>query len=144
MKIVNFIGVISLVSVLILSTYYMYDEIRSEQARIELKAIKNNPDSIIFIDYYNMGFNITPIATGMVTKYDTTNIFLYDTFDGFVESAEDAKIYLIFINENEMFLLKNHIYYQFKLKGTSIQQQEQMRKIKLLHTKHLNKFKNKQ
>lgn len=141
MKIIKLIVGIALISVMVLTNCQIYGSSNGEEDRKELRAIKKDPSTIIFMDYFNMDFNINPIATSQVTKYDSTNIFLYNIFDGFVESAEDAKVYLIYINDDEMYLLKKKVYYQIKLKGTYLQQGGQRRYIKMLHKKHLSELK---
>lgn len=141
MKVIKVIVGIAFLSAMILTNCQIYEGRSSEQDRKELRAIKKDPSSIIFMDFYNIDFDIKPIATSQVTRYDTSNIFLYDTFDGFIESAEDAKVYLIYINDNEMYILKKKIYYQLKLKGTRLQQAGQRRYIKMLHKKHLSDLK---
>jgi hypothetical protein len=141
MKIIKFIVGIALILVMILTNCRIYVGDRGEEDRKELREIKKDPSTIIFMDYFNIDFDIKPIATSQVTKYDSTNIFIYSKFDGFVESAEDAKIYLIYINENEMYILKKKVYYEFKLKGTRQQQAGQMQYIKMLYKKHLSQIK---
>jgi hypothetical protein len=141
MKVIKVIVGIAFLSAMILTNCQIYEGRSGEQDRKELRAIKKDPSSIIFMDFYNIDFNIRPIATSQVTRYDTSNIFLYETFDGFVESAEDAKVYLIYINDDEMYLLKKKVYYQIKLKGTRLQQGGQRRYIKMLHKKHLSELK---
>ncbi len=141
MKLIKVIVVIALLSVMVLTNCQIYEGAISERDKKELNVNKKDPSTIIFMDYFNIDFKIKPIATGQVTKYDTTNIFLYNTFDGFVESPEDTKIYLIYINENDMYILKKKVYYEFKLKGTFQQQVGQMRYIKMLYKKHLSELK---
>lgn len=133
MKSIKFIVILAL---LVLTSCSVYNK----EERRELKAIENNPDDVIFLDYYNLDYKVTSIPTSMIPKYETSNIFLFDKFEGFIESDEDAKIFLIYINDNEMYLLKKCTYYRFELKGSDLEQRGQRVYIKTLYHKNLLKL----
>lgn len=130
MKLIKIFNVIIVLFLLVsCQTYKSISKIDKE----ELVLINNNPDNIIFMDYYSMNFQIEPIQTKKMVKYDKSNIFEYDKFEGFIESNEDAKIYLIYLNDETMFILKKSQYYSIKLKENDTQ----MKYIKFMYNKHL-------
>lgn len=130
MKSIKFIAILCLV---VLSSCSVYNK----QERTELKLINSNPDDVIFLDYYNLDYKVTPIPSSLIPEYGPRNIFLYDKFEGFIESDEDAKIFLIYISDDEMYLLKKCVHYRFELKGSVLQQRGQRTYIKTLYHNNL-------